>query len=827
MKLQSVRAAACGVVSAAVLFAASGTASAQSFSAQQIVAGLSQPLDFVAQPGNDGRMFIVEQTGAVRIFNLATNTVGGNFIHLGPAGIGGLGLTTASGEQGLLGLAFHPNFATNGYFYVSYTATGTGASVLARYRALPPFATSNAYDPATPAVILRTVSQPFSNHNGGHLEFGPDGKLYWGIGDGGSANDPNELAQNVGSLLGKMLRLDVDNVAGNYRAVDNPAATVGSPNANWNDDIWAMGLRNPWRFSFDKLTGDLWIADVGQDAWEEINFQPALTGSNINSVGSRNYGWDCREGFAAGPVDSNCTLLGTYTDPIRVESHATEGACSITGGYVYRGPGLPSLNGTFFFADYCGNYVKSFRWNGTSQTDQRTWSNLAVGSIVAFGEDNIGELYIISIAGAIYKMVPPACGCPCIITPADTQVFTDNFQTNLGWTATVSGATSGGWQRGVPVNDPGWAYDPESDSDGSGQCYMTQNAAGNTDVDGGSVILTSPALNLVNLGGGRPGGDVIICYDYYNNMTVPAENVDGIFVDISSNGTAGPWIRVAAHTGNNGLLWTPHAITQQQLTSAGVTITTNMRLRFTATDAGTASIVECGLDNFKIYRRIPIVDCNNNGIDDAIDISSGFAQDCNSNQIPDTCDITSGLLADFDGGPTGVRIDGGMFFNASCVGCHAPNGTGGTGPNIRNKSRETIRRRITLEIAHPGGGFPAATLQNFADLEAFLADGGSRGRPDRVPDICQTGLPDCDNDTLNDGRELEQGTQVDADYNGIPDDCETCPADYNGDGGVDGDDVIAFFGDWDSSLNEADYNGDGGVDGDDVIAFFQDWDSGC
>ncbi|MFZ4573071.1 MAG: PQQ-dependent sugar dehydrogenase, partial [Phycisphaerales bacterium] len=186
MKMNCVRAAACGVVSAAALLCAAGAAQGQTFSAQQIVAGLSQPLDFVAQPGNDGRMFIVEQTGAVRVVNLANNTIVGNYINIGPTG---LALTTASGEQGLLGLAFHPNFATNGYFYVSYTQTGTGTSVLARYRALAPYATSNAYDPATPAVIIRTQSQPFANHNGGHLEFGPDGKLYWGLGDGGSAND--------------------------------------------------------------------------------------------------------------------------------------------------------------------------------------------------------------------------------------------------------------------------------------------------------------------------------------------------------------------------------------------------------------------------------------------------------------------------------------------------------------------------------------------------------------------------------------------------------------------------------------------------------------
>jgi glucose/arabinose dehydrogenase len=824
MRRQEIASGLLGLVVAAGLVAA--PAAGQVLNAQQLVGGLSQPLDFVAQPGST-RMFIVEQTGAIKVYDLATGTLNPtNFIHLGPAALGGLGLTTANGEQGLLGLAFHPDFANNGFFYVSYTATGSGASVLARYRARQPYATSTSYDATVAPVILRTVSQPFANHNGGHIEFGPDGKLYWGLGDGGSANDPNELAQNINSLLGKILRLDVDNVAGSFRAVDNPAATPGSPNANWADDIWAMGLRNPWRFSFDRLTGDLWIADVGQDAFEEIDFQPALTGSNINSVGSRNYGWDCREGFVAGTPDSDCSRLGTFTDPILVEAHAN-GACSITGGHVYRGTAIPQLYGHFFYADYCGNFVKTARYTGSAIVNQVTWPSLATGSIVAFGEDNNGELYIVSISGSIYRIVPPACGCPCILQPSDILGFSDNFQTNLGWTTSIAGATTGGWQRGVPVNDPGWAYDPASDSDGSGSCYLTENAPGNTDVDNGSVVLTSPAFDLINLGGGRPGGDITICYNYYNYLTISSENVDGIFVDISSNGTAGPWRRVASHTTSNGLLWTAHAITQANLNAAGVTITSNMRVRFTATDAGTQSIVECGVDNFKIYRRVPIVDCNSNGIDDAIELANGTAQDCNGNSIPDICDIRSGLLEDYDGGPTGQRSAGGTFFNTSCIGCHNTNGTGGTGPNIRNKDRETIRRRLTLEIAHPGGGFPSAILQDFANLEAFLADGGSRARPDRIPDTCQTGLPDCDNDGQNDGRELQLGTQVDLGYNGIPDSCESCPADYNNDDGVDGDDVIAFFSDWDQNLPAADFNGDDGVDGDDVIAFFVRWDAGC
>lgn len=758
----------------------------QTIRGEVVASGLTQPLDFQAPPGDTTRAFIVQQTGEIRIFNIVTRAItAGNYINLGPSG---LALTTASGERGLLGLAFHPNFSSNGFFYVSYTRSSDGASVIARYTANAPFTTSTSANTAS-GVVLLTISQPFANHNGGHLAFGPDGMLYVGIGDGGSANDPNELAQNRTSLLGKILRLDVNDTSaadgdGLYIPDNNPYRGVQSP-TDFRDEIWAFGLRNPWRFCFDRLTGDLWIADVGQDAREEIDFQPALQLSNpangnstiLNpSVAGRNYGWDCREGFIATPgtTDVDCSLFGTYTDPIFDVVNAGS-VCSISGGCVYRGNDIPSLQGAYFYADYCAGWVRSLRYNGTTVSDQQDWSAQlgSVGSIVGFGEDGRGELYIINIGGSIIKIVPPACGCPCVLTAQDTAFFQDNFQTNTGWTSSISGATSGQWERGVPVNDPAWEYDPISDSDGSGQCYMTQNALGNTDVDGGSVLLFSPALDFVNGGGGAAGGDITICYDYFNYLTVPGEGVDGLFVDVSSNGLAGPWVRVASHTSSNGTAWTPHAITQAQLTAAGVTRTANMRVRFTATDVGTASIVECALDNFRVYRRIPITDCNGNGVADSIDIAMGTSQDCNSNMIPDECDIASGFSEDFDGGPTGVRSSGAMFFGTSCFGCHGATGSGGTGPNIRNQTRTNIRNRLRLIVPHPGGGFPAATDQDFADIEAFLADGGSRARPDRIPDSCQT-LPDCDGDGANDGKELQLGTQVDLNYDGLPDACSPC-----------------------------------------------------
>jgi len=827
------------LLGAALLLVGSSTARAQTIRAQLVAGGLSQPLDFVAPPGDTSRMFIVQQTGEIRIITLANNTIqAGNFLHLGPTANGGLNLTQASGEQGLLGLAFHPNFASNGLFFVYYTNITTGASVIARYTANGTPSTSTSAN-TTSGVILRTVAQPFANHNGGHLVFGPDGRLYIGLGDGGSANDPNELAQNTGSLLGKILRLNVDNAAGNYIAADNPSAQGAGPVAHWLDEIWSMGMRNPWRFSFDRQTGDLWIGDVGQDAHEEIDFQPALTAGNLATVGSKNYGWDCREGlFASTGTDRNCTLQGTFTDPIKDVPNVGS-TCSISGGFVYRGSAIPSLQGAYFYSDYCGNWVRSLRYDGATVSDEQDWTSQlgGVSSIVAFGEDAAGELYIISIAGSIYKIVPPACGCPCELTPQDTLVRQDNFQTDAGWTVvtpTSGAATDGFWQRGVPVNDPLYANDPIADSDGSGSCWVTENSAtggGSTvsDVDNGTTLLMSPALDFVNAGGGASGGAITICYDYYCNLSVP-DGLDGVFAEVSSNGTAGPWVRVASHTSSNGTDWTSHAITQAQLTSAGITSTTNMRVRFAASDLGTQALVEGGIDNFKLYRRIPIIDCNNNGVADAADISMGTSQDCNANAIPDECDIATGFSTDCDGGPVGVASAGASFFNTSCIGCHNTNGTGGTGPNIRNKSRVQIRERLHLIVAHPGGGFPGSTQQDHADLEAFLADAGSRGRPDYIPDSCQVAqLADCDNDGTTDACELEGGSQVDLDYDGVPDDCESAcgSADFDGDGDSGTDlDIEAFFaclgGDCCATCGSADFDGDGDSGTDlDIEAFFR------
>ena len=784
-----------------------GAASGQDIRVEQVVGGLSSPVAAVAAPGDVGRLYIVEQNGVIRVLDMGSETILPTpLLDISP---NDGNLTFASGERGLLGLAFHPDFQTNGRFFVNYTSVSSSplTSTVAEFT---DFDHNGLADSTTP-IVLKTVVQPYANHNGGDLHFGPDGMLYCSFGDGGSANDPDERAQNRQSLLGKMWRLDVDNPP-TYIPVNNPFVGDGST----LDEIWALGLRNPWRFSFDRLTGEMWIGDVGQDAWEEIDFQEALLpdNSNLSSVGGRNYGWDCMEGtHAALSGDNDCTELGTYTDPVIDVSQATEGGCSITGGVVYRGAAIPELDGTYFYADYCGGWVRSFVYTGGSVTDQRDWTDLfALGNgVVAFGEDLDGEVYLVDLSGTVSKIVPnnAACGCPCVLQGDEGLVFADDFVTDMGWTVVGGGATAGLWERGIPVNDPNWAYDPQTDGDGSaGYCELTGNVAGNSDVDGGETMLVSPALDLTV-------GAITFCYQYYLYLTV-ADGFDGIRVEISENADAGPWTLIAEHTENNGLFWTRHAITQAELDTAGVTLTSDMRVRFRIGDLDAASVVEGGVDNFRVYSA-NIPDCNGNGIDDAIDIGMGTSQDCDGNDTPDECDIASGAQEDCAGGVLGTFEDGEQFFTASCIGCHGPGGTGGTGPNIRNKSRTIIKARLTFQIFHPGGQFPNATDTDFANIEAYLADGSSRARPDGVPDSCQIGLvPDCDDDGIPDACELESGFQQDLNYDGIPDGCQPfCAGDLNGDLVTDIFDFADFAGHFASGpparFSDGDLNGDGTV----------------
>lgn len=398
----------------AVLAIGTHSASAQTVKGIFITAGLTQPTDIESTPSQPDLLFVLEQPGRIRIIQ--------NGVLLATPFLDITGLVNNSGnEQGLLGLAFHPDYATNGYFFVYYTAPGgSGISTLRRYQV-----TANPLiaDPSSGLTIL-TLQQPFTNHNAGQLRFGPnDGYLYFGFGDGGSANDPGNRAQNTGVWFGKMLRIDIDgddfptdpNL--NYAIPsDNPFVGGGNP----LDEIWAIGLRNPWRFCFDPVTGDMYIGDVGQNAREEIDFQPA------SSTGGENYGWRCMEALAC-TGSSGCTCNApALTLPVHEYTHVS-GNCSITGGVVYRGQKIPDFCGTYFFADYCSAQIWSFKLvNGVVTNFANRTSELAPGggrsinSITTFGTDAAGEIYIADRGGEIFKIAQGVPG-PFALADFDTD----------------------------------------------------------------------------------------------------------------------------------------------------------------------------------------------------------------------------------------------------------------------------------------------------------------------------------------------------------------------------------------------------------------------
>ena len=359
--------------------------------ARPYIQGLSRPVWIGSAPGDDDRLFILEQhTGQVRIFKKSTGTLNATpFLTIG-------GLSTGN-EQGLLGIAFHPDYQNNGYVYVSYTNPAT--RVVRYTRSTPDTANAGS------AFQIFSVSQPFSNHNGGQISFGPDGYLYIGLGDGGSANDPGNRAQTMTDVLGKMLRIDVD--GGSPYAIPPTNPFLGT---SAREEIWHAGLRNPWRWSFDKLTGDMYLGDVGQNAIEEIDFQPS-------GLGGLNYGWRCMEG-------NNCTGLTGCTCnapalvlPIQTYSHSF--GCSVTGGYVYRGCDIPELRGTYFYADYCSARIWSMRYENNVVTEWRERtaemapSGVTVSTISSFGEDNEGNVYIVSLGGRIFRIERRGCYADC------------------------------------------------------------------------------------------------------------------------------------------------------------------------------------------------------------------------------------------------------------------------------------------------------------------------------------------------------------------------------------------------------------------------------
>lgn len=339
-----------------------------------VAGGFVQPVQVTHAGDGSGRQFVIERGGTVRIVRggvVATTP----FIDLTAQ------VQATDGEQGLLSIAFPPSFATRGNFYVHYTGlTGVGNTVVARYALSP---TPDLADPAS-GVTLLTVAQPFTTHNGGQLAFGRDGMLYVGLGDGGGIGDPLANGQSRTSLLGKILRLDVESTTGVEIPPDNP----------FGNAIWALGLRNPWRFSFDRATGDLYIGDVGEAGFEEIDFQPAA------SAGGENYGWNVMEGLHCF-ADPSCDSSG-FVPPVAEYAHGS-GDCAVTGGFVYRGAQYPSLQGLYFYGDSCSGRIWGLRRAGAN------WENrLLLDSplqISSFGEDEAGNLYVADLAGGtIYKI---------------------------------------------------------------------------------------------------------------------------------------------------------------------------------------------------------------------------------------------------------------------------------------------------------------------------------------------------------------------------------------------------------------------------------------
>jgi len=369
------------------------------------VSGFSRPVEMTH--AGDTRLFVVEKPGYIRIVQPGGTVLPTPFLDVHT-------LVSGDNEEGLLGLAFDPQYATNGHFFVYYTNTSGDIRVV-RYTVS---GDPNVADGGSALQILAIPHPVNTNHNGGGLHFGPDGYLYIGTGDGGSGCDPDDNAQNGNKLLGKLLRIDVE--SGSPYAIPPSNPFVGPDGIA--DEIWALGLRNPWRYSFDRANGNLYIGDVGQNQIEEVDFRLA------GDAGGENFGWDCYEGSSSSSISgcsttAVCTPMSAFIFPVHEYTHAF--GCSITGGYVYRGTQSPALDGIYFYSDYCAGEI----WGLTTPDNGTTWSNQSFGTPVgglnptSFGEDSAGELYVASDGGTIYHLVgsAPAPGCPSSPTSGCTS----------------------------------------------------------------------------------------------------------------------------------------------------------------------------------------------------------------------------------------------------------------------------------------------------------------------------------------------------------------------------------------------------------------------
>lgn len=400
-----IRAGIAAIVLALTLLAAG---SAQALTLQQVGGGsFDQPIYVTSDPGNADRLFVVEREGGIKLVENGATTPFADLTSV---------VSCCSGERGLLSIALHPNFAANGRLFVHYTGTEEPGEIhVAELTAAPDRRTANS---STLKQLLKIPHETFATHNGGQLQFGPDGQLYASTGDGGGSNDPLHTAQDPASPLGKILQVD-----------------IGSPDTY---AVWSSGLRNPYRFSFDSLTGDMVIGDVGQGLREEIDFAPGP----LPGLGA-NYGWNCREGFLAGPGDDlppgQCALT-SFVDPVLDYPHSPDpdlgGAvrCAITGGYVARDPGLGALYGRYVYADYCAGVLRSLQLPASTGGGAATDCSLGLRlkNPVSFGEDSARRLYVVEQAGAVYRLagLPPA-NCP-VVPQAPVQAGPEARPTFIG-----------------------------------------------------------------------------------------------------------------------------------------------------------------------------------------------------------------------------------------------------------------------------------------------------------------------------------------------------------------------------------------------------------
>jgi glucose/arabinose dehydrogenase len=412
-----------------------------------VITGLTRPVYVTHAGDGSGRIFVVEQTGYIRIFK--------NGALLSTPFLDVHSRVSCCGEQGLLSVAFPPGYESKGYFYVDYTNT-SGNTVVARYHVNP--TNPDVAITSTEQIVL-AVSQPFANHNGGQLAFGPhDGYLYIGLGDGGSGGDPGNRAQNPDELLGKLLRIDVE--TGNPVTYTIPVTNPYTQTAGYRGEVWALGLRNPWRFSFDRQTQALYVGDVGQSSWEEIDYQP------VSSPGGENYGWRCYEGNHAYNT-TGCGPAGNYTSPVFEYSHTL--GCSVTGGFVYRGVVYPRMQGVYFYGDACSGRIWGLKFDGSSwQNTQLSQLANASYAITTFGEDEVGNVYIAHYNnGTVYQITDPNACCDFnkngqVDSGDIEQVAAEWGKTNSPYDFNVSGEVKADdvmfvasrWRNAVPLPQP-------------------------------------------------------------------------------------------------------------------------------------------------------------------------------------------------------------------------------------------------------------------------------------------------------------------------------------------------------------------------------------